>query len=346
MVQFLTRVLFQFPRNVGIGRALHALAVNDVSDDRRIFPRQSFIQQCHHLLARDVVVLFHSNSPFSYPPESNTRAPQKSNRAHRTRFGSGIDRHPYRFTLPEAMKACLQRHGAFTLIELLVTIGIIAALASLLLPALVRAKEQARRIKCISNLKQITIAAKEFALDHNSLHPWHVLPSEGGTYGTAAAVTWKNYACMSNELQSPQILVCPSDTKTKKMAGTFPEFVSSTFQSNALSYFAGLDGYEVLPVAIIAGDGNISGGAASTCGSAGPAGLIKAQVYEAGNSSIKWSNAVHGTIGHIAFSDGSVQRANRKELQEICTTAFRLLTNGTILSANGKRPNNHVLLPR
>jgi prepilin-type N-terminal cleavage/methylation domain-containing protein len=244
------------------------------------------------------------------------------------------------------MKAFSQRHEAFTLIELLVTIGIIAALASLLLPALARAKEQARRVQCISNLKQITIAAKEFALDHESRHPWHVPPNEGCTYGAAAGVTWKNYAAMSNELGSPKILVCPSDTKTKMMAVSFSEFVSSTFRSNALSYFAGLDGYEMLPIAMIAGDGNISGGTASTCGSAGPAGLVTARAYIAGNSSIRWTNAVHGTIGHIAFPDGSVQRANRKQLQEICTTAYRFLTNGTILSASGKKPSNHLLLPR
>ena len=244
------------------------------------------------------------------------------------------------------MKACSQRQGAFTLIELLVTIGIIAVLAALLLPALARAKEYARRVQCISNLRQITIATKEFALDHDSRHPWHVSPVEGGTYGSAAAVTWKNYTAMSNELQSPKILVCPSDTKTKKMAVSFPEFVSSTFQSNALSYFAGLDGYETLSVAMIAGDGNIAGGTASTCGSVGPAGSVNARAYIAGNSSIRWTNAVHGTIGHIAFPDGSVQRANRKQLQEICTTAFRLLTDGTILTATGKKPSNHLLLPR
>src|SRR4051812_40038845 len=64
-----------------------------------------------------------------------------------------------------------RKRSAFTLVELLVVIGIIALLIGMLLPALNKARESARQVKCLANMKGIAIAFVQYAGDNKGVMP-------------------------------------------------------------------------------------------------------------------------------------------------------------------------------
>src|SRR5262245_34729662 len=92
--------------------------------------------------------------------------------------------------------------SAFTLIELLVVIAIIAILASMLLPALAKAKEAGHRISCVNNIRQLGLSCTMYVDDHNGKFP-------ARSAGSQPNPRWPG--ALRDGYKDFRILRCPSD---------------------------------------------------------------------------------------------------------------------------------------
>ncbi len=125
----------------------------------------------------------------------------------------------------------VRRRSGFTLIELLVVIAIVAILAAILLPVFAQARARARAIACLSNSRQLGLAAAQYVMDYEETFPLVDYPVGANTWTSTLQPYVKNRA----------ILRCPDDLSTNWSSGRPSSYaISAWFTPNAPTRYTGL----------------------------------------------------------------------------------------------------------
>jgi competence protein ComGC len=195
------------------------------------------------------------------------------------------------------------QRAAFTLLEVLVVIGTLFLLVVVVLVVqnTTSCKGRSSRISCASNLRQIGLAFRMWANDHNEKFPMALTIAEGGTKELALqGLPLASFTIISNELNNPKPLSCPDDDKRTR-ATNF-----TRLRPKNLSYFLGLDASEMNPASILAGDRNM-------CINGQPTnGFVEITNWAA----VTWSARIHNRQGNIGLADGSAHQVTDNQIQK------------------------------
>lgn len=191
---------------------------------------------------------------------------------------------------------------AFSLLELLSVVVIIGIMASILLPVLIQGRERAKRIQCVSQLRQAGLAFHSFALEHNNQFPMTVTRSAGGSLEFVQDgyrlegefyFGYRHFQALSNELVAARLVVCPADTR-------LPAASFTGLRNENLSYFVGVNAQFGRSDSILAGDRNLTNDwiAPATVQRLGP------------NHMLRWTRELHRFKGNLLFADAHVEERN------------------------------------
>lgn len=206
------------------------------------------------------------------------------------------------------------RKTAFTLIELLVVIAIIALLAAILFPVFGRARENARRSSCQSNLKQIALGVKQYTQDYDERFPNVPTTAPADSPGWAYAI--------QPYVKSEQLFQCPSDTISPPDATTIPTLLGRAATAGFSDYYinynldTGTGGLSEAALTYSSNtilNGETNGGSANANFSSPPA-----------NSSSK-----HLEGANYSFADGHVKWLRREGVKSSSASTCNAAVNGT-----------------
>jgi hypothetical protein len=155
-----------------------------------------------------------------------------------------------------------------------------------------------------------------WASDHGDRKSWWTPIEEGGTRQAARTGSgWLEFGYLSNYLESPKILVCPSDPGKWQARywgfGRPHTLFNAFYRDNAVSYIVGLHAVDDNPRSWLSADRNLRYTAGpSSCST----GIQNAWVLNTTDPLARWTNNIHGLIGNVLLNSGEVQTMDNTRL--------------------------------
>jgi hypothetical protein len=205
-----------------------------------------------------------------------------------------------------------QRNQALTLTEVLVIVAVAVSLV-IIYAGLPLAKEKAKRINCLSNLKAGECAFWLWAGDNNNQYPMELSTNRGGAREwMLEGKVFEVFRALSNELCTPKILFCPADNRV--WATNW-----SQFDNQHLSYFLGVDAPCLFNTNVpktgmslfLYGDRNLTNDTRPENG------ILQLTA----NRNIGWTAELHKYEGNICLANGNVLQLNNSTLREAVQAA-------------------------
>jgi prepilin-type processing-associated H-X9-DG protein len=207
---------------------------------------------------------------------------------------------------------------AFTSLDLLACIAGVALMVAVITPVLAGSRSRSDRVACLSNLRQIGTAFRQFALEHDGNPPWIAGP-DSNDHDPRKHELWFQYWWLRDSLGTPKILMDPAETRSGARVATewglVPDTGLQSLKDRAVAYGLGRGHYEGsdfrytdLPQMIVTLDRNFI--------HSGFDGNALETTVQVRPQSTGWYDDVHGAIGNVAFADGSVDSLSSDQLRE------------------------------